>query len=96
MDCTLASAEVRTERRKIKERITAGRVPVGRVVMQHDPLVEGMRVSDIVRALRGVDRIRMNAICRKAGVLPTERLCELTMAERRRLVLALPVRVAGR
>lgn len=89
------SAEIRSARARLKLNIHAGHQPIGLTLMRPCSAAERMEVGDLLRAVRGIARPKLNRICRRADVLPTELLCELSTEARRRLVLALPPHVFG-
>lgn len=92
-DANARSAQVRGARAAIKAEISKGSRRVERTILEPCPIAKQMYVRDLLLSLPQVGRTEMNSICIQAGVLPTHRLSEITLYERRQLILALPARV---
>ena len=84
------AAEVRKNRAKIKADLKNNELTVGELLERiDDPLVGGMKVSEVLLALPGVGKTRAGAIMDKIGTIPNRRLRGLGSQQRRRLFIEL-------
>lgn len=78
------SAEVRQERARLKRALADGE-PLGKLLLAPPAAALSMEIRVLIRACPYYGRVRMNELCRRARVLPTQTLAELTCDERWRL-----------
>jgi hypothetical protein len=88
--CQHYAVTARAARRDLKTAITSRKQPIGLVLMNPPDYALRMRLGDVLCAAPYIGRVKTNRICERVGISPLRLLCELSLADRRRLILALP------
>lgn len=87
--------EIRSHRAALKVALRRGVVPLGDVLDGDDPLLATMRVQDVLMAVPGLGREKVNRALHGAMISPSRTLGGLTVRQRRDLYGRLTETPAG-
>jgi hypothetical protein len=89
IDALSYANEVRSYRAVLKQDLKAGRVRLPDVLFGDDPLLETMRVFDLLASTPKIRRVKAQKVLSKARISPSKTLGGLTDRQRRDLLLRL-------
>ena len=88
LDALERANEVRFYRADLKRALKDGRVLVVDVLTGTDPMLDTMKIDELLLACPKLGRAKVNRILRMSGVSPSRTLCGLTVRQRAALVSA--------
>lgn len=81
--------KIRIYRAGVKQDVNAGKVRVTKLLLNADPMLDSMRVYELLMAQRGVGKTRVNKLLRRLGISPSKTIGGLTERQRGELALYL-------
>jgi hypothetical protein len=89
LDALEKANTVRTYRAELKKDIAAAREDADAVLVSSDPLLATMKVGDLLLAVPGLGRVKVNYLFRRLGISPSKTVGGLSPRQRGQLLVAL-------
>jgi hypothetical protein len=90
MEALERANEIRVHRAQLKRDLKAGKVAASELIDRPYPMVDTMKVIDVLVAMPKTGRIKANARLKRCNVSPSKTLGDLSERQRNELVRGLP------